>query len=353
MKALLPLLFMFWALTAGAGENNIDRLLADGRLTLQSTMIPEDGAVPGQKLALVIEVATDSWFSGGTRIRIPEVPGLVILQTAQFAANSTERRGAATWVVQRWTLDVYPQRAGDFTVGPIPLQIQVGSSAGNVEGEIASPPVSFPVVLPGALEGAESWVTAPYFSVSETFDRELEGLVPGDAFQRTITFEASDTMAMMLPTFEPETLDGLASYPAPPTLDNYNNRGEVRARRSQSISYVVEAPGTYRLPGRDYLWWDTDNGELRLLTLPATEIHVAGFGARAAASDRAPQARKLAALVGGLAMMTLVAWWLLRYRPWSRLAPLAAPARRLWKVLQGLRRPALPERLNPGSSAGE
>ena len=51
-----------------------------------------------------------TWFTGGTRIRLPEVPGLVILQTEQFASNASERRGDQNWVLQRWTLDVYAQR---------------------------------------------------------------------------------------------------------------------------------------------------------------------------------------------------------------------------------------------------
>jgi len=46
--------------------------------------------VPGQKVTLTLEIATDRWFAGGTRIGIPEVPGLVILQTEQFASNASE-----------------------------------------------------------------------------------------------------------------------------------------------------------------------------------------------------------------------------------------------------------------------
>lgn len=347
MKALLTALLLLSASLVLAADEDIAALRENGNLTVRSSIKPDTNLVPGQKLSLTIEIATDNWFSGGTRIRIPEVAGLVILQTGQFAANATERRQGNTWVVQRWTLDVYPQQAGDFTVGEIRLDIQVGGGDGNVEGSTTSPPISFSVAVPEPLAQAGFWVAAPQFSVTEEFDRTPEGLVPGDAFERTITFEGIDTMAMMLPAFEAEDLQGLASYPAPPVLDNYNNRGEVRARRVQSISYVVEAPGNYLLPARDFFWWDTREDKLRLLSLPAREIHIAGKAAR----GNHPGNKKLKAwtmAAGGIALLGLVAWLLLHYRPWRRLEILAEPAGRFWSRLKSLGRPALPERLNPG-----
>ena len=354
MRALLSAVILLCAGTALAGDDDIATLRADGHLTVHSAIAPGANVVPGQKLGLTIEIATDSWFSGGTRIKIPEVAGLVILQTGQFAANATERRDGVTWVVQRWTLDIYPQQAGNFTVGPIPLQIQIGDSAGNVEGGTTSPAVSFSVAVPEALEQADFWVAAPQFSVAEAFDRDLEGLEPGDAFERTITFEGSDTMAMMLPAFEAGEIPGLAGYPAPPVLDNYNNRGEVRARRVQSISYVVEAAGEYLLPGQDFFWWDTSSGELRLVSLPANKIHIAGSTAAGAHYGRQRlETRTLAIAAGSLALLGLVAWLLLHYRPWRWLEALAKPAGRFWALVKSLGRPVLPERLNPENNAGD
>lgn len=359
MSLLLASILLLCSGAAVAESDTIAALRDAGKLTVESAIEPDSNVVPGQKLSLTIKLATDSWFSGGTRIKIPEVPGLVILQTGQFAANATERRGSDTWVVQRWTLDVYPQQAGEFTVGPIALQVKVGGSAGNVEGGTTSPPVTFTAAVPDALKQGEFWVAAPHFSAEQIFDRELEGLVPGDAFERNITFEASDTMAMMLPDFAAEDLPGLANYPAPPVLDNYNNRGEVRARRTQSISYVVEAPGDYLLPGRDFFWWDTNSGELQLVSLPATEIHIAGSAAAAVGtSQKRLEPRTIAMVAGSLLLLGLVSGLLLHYRPWQWLGVLAEPAGRLWALLKSLGRPALPERLNPGqfnpeNNAGE
>jgi len=353
--ALLTLL----ASHAGAiTADELQALQASGKLQLTSSLNPSENLVPGQKVTLTLKVATDRWFSGGTRISIPEVPGLVILQTEQFASNASENRDGQSWVIQRWTLDVFPQRAGDFIIPPIQLQVKVNAGeAGDLQGTLSSPATRFSTAIPAPLAQAEQWVAAPVFEVSQHFDRALEGLQVGDAFEREILFEAQDVMAMMLPAFAPEKLPGLATYPSPPVLDNNSNRGQAVARRTQRISYVVEQEGRYLLPEQEYFWWDTQRGELNLLSLPATEI-VVGTGGSAGTSaavqsslDITPR-QLLAALVGLLTLAGFV--WLAR--KWLSRLPLARATSQLsswWQQLKALRRPALPEQLNPGSNAGD
>ncbi len=74
-------------------------------------------------------------------------------------------------------------------------------------------------------------MAAPKFRVSQIFDHSLEGLAVGDAFEHEVKFEASDVLAMMLPSYETGKQPGLAAYPSPPTLDNSNNRGQNLASR--------------------------------------------------------------------------------------------------------------------------
>ena len=145
---------------------------------------------------------------------------------------------------------------------------------------------------------------------------------------------------------------GLAAYPAPPVLENSTNRGQSEARRSQRITYVVEAPGRYELAGREYFWWDTSRARLQLLSLPAVAFTVAG----------APesQTRTGLALSGRLVLLVATALLLLAgaalaARKWLPKLPVSRVRARLasvWQTLQALRRPALPARLNPDSSAG-
>ena len=352
---LLVCLWLALAVPAQATEE-LEALLAQGQLSIASEMQSGELLVPGQRARLVIEIATSTWFTGGTRIQIPEVPGLVIMQNEQFAANASESRQGQTWVIQRWSLDVFPQRAGAFTIPPIALSLQVnGGERGNLQGQISAPAVNFTVAIPAPLEQAEFWVAAPLFSVEQHLDRDTDTLQPGDAFERSIEFTGDDVLAMMLPAFDEERQPGLAAYPAPPVLENRNNRGQTSASRVQTISYVAEKPGNYLLPAQEFFWWNTAAQELSVLSIPAIEVHVAGelpVQSGAAAVNRVKRDALVSAIIVAV-VAVLLALLLLRYRPWKRLSALAEPIQTFRERLAALRRPALPQRLNPDSSAGD
>lgn len=333
-----------------ASGASIAELQAAGRLRISSSLAPNAGVVPGQHVELALEIATDSWFAGGTRIVIPEVQGLVIVQSEQFATNASETREGKSWVIQRWVLDVFAQRDGEFTIGPVAVHVRV--NAGDkveVAGTLFSAAEVLQVAVPDSLAEVKRWVAAPTFTVSQSFDRPLEALAVGDAFEQQIRFEATDVLAMMLPEYPAPRQAGLAAYPAPPTLDTSSNRGETLASRSQRISYVIEQPGQFLLPARDFYWWNTQRAKLTVLTVPQTRIEVAG------AADPQPT------LPGTVSPK----WW-----HWALLAlvfvltaarltrnlvnpSLPRPLLALAQRLRLLFRPALATRLNPGSNDGE
>jgi hypothetical protein len=328
--------------------SSVEELQGAGRLQVASSISPTEDLVPGQKITLTLQIATDRWFTGGTRIGIPEVPGLVILQTEQFASNASENRDGVSWVVQRWTLDVFPQRAGDFTIPPIRVQVKVNADESDaIEGALYTLPIHFSTAVPEALANVGHWVAAPAFEVRQGFDRPLEALEVGDAFELEVVFEAEDVMAMMLPTVTPEKLPGLAAYPSPPVLNNSNNRGQARASRTQRISYVVEAQGQYLLPARDYFWWDTRSAQLQLLSLPATEITVGTASAPAKGRSWDISPRQFIPVLAGLALLAGIGWLAWKWLPRLPLARCGAALSALWQQLLELRKPGLPRRLNP------
>jgi hypothetical protein len=345
----LALALALLASLANAEPRTPATLISENRLQVTSSISPSSTVVPGQKLKLQLEIATARWFGGGARIALPEVPGLVILQTESFASNSTEQRMGATWVVQHWTLDVYPQRAGQFTIPPLTVTVTVNDeTAGDIKGAIEVPGVSFTAAVPKALAQAGFWIASPSFKVSQSVDRNLDAMSPGDAFEREIRFEASDVMAMMLPGFSPAITPGLAAYPLPPELETRSNRGESSAFRVEKISYVAQRIGSYTLPSQEYLWWDSVNASVQLLVRPALEITVGGTGTGSANNKPNYSKQQLAWTAAAILALLCMAWFargLLAQLPWQFVL---APTRKGWQVLLRLRQPALPDSLNPG-----
>ena len=264
-------LLLLLALPASAGT--LDSLLAEDRLRVASWLEPAEEIVVGQEVRLVIEVSTPRWFAGGTRIGAPEIDGLVVLRRNEFALNLSRREAGDTWVVQRWELELYPQRSGEFALPPIQLELAVNDAeAGILRGQVQTEPLAFRVQLPAAMAGSGSWLATPSLSIRQRVDRDPANLVPGDAFTRVLEIEATYVTAMMLPEPDLSAPEGIAAYPAIPELENRSNRGEATAIRRQAVTYVVERAGQYRLPALSLTWWNTETRQRETTVLPELEI---------------------------------------------------------------------------------
>ncbi len=327
---LLLLLLSCASGALGADTPSLDQLQASGRLKVESWVEPGGSIVVKQHATFVIEVSTDTWFSGGTRIGRLELDDAIILRREKFAVNSTRVERGKTYTTQRWSISIYPQRPGRYEVPALPLTLSIaGENGATIEGEVTTPVTSFEVELPEALRGIANWVSTTEFRVEESYNRDLTDLKPGDAVQRQVTFTGEDIAAMMLPEITASKRDGLGVYQKPPQLKDDNNRGLYRARRTEAITYVIERPGSYRLPEQVYYWWDLDSQSLQQVTLPeqlldATGGAVTGASEISPGTDTAPKRRiwlPLAALAG-LLLLAAVARYFWRRR---RVAPVDTP----------------------------
>ncbi len=253
----------------------LDSLQQQGRLSIETRIVPVDNIIAMQQLELQIEVATDRWFSGGTRIGHFEISDAIVLQREKFAVNSTRVEGGVTWTIQTWSVTIFPQRAGHFRIPAIPLTITVSDEdLQQITGQLSTEPMDFSAIVPEPLQGKPNWVASPVFSVKESFDRKLENFKPGDALIRTVKFSAEDTPAMMLPTLTSLELEGMSVYSKPPVLSDKANRGDYLSERTEVLTYVFEKPGDYQLPEEVFYWWNLQKQALQEIVLPAQMLQV-------------------------------------------------------------------------------
>ncbi|MBE9568242.1 MAG: BatD family protein [Proteobacteria bacterium] len=267
-----------------ASANTIAELLEADKVRVRAWLEPEENIIARQQIYLQIEVATDKWFSSGTRIGRFEIKDAIVMQREKFAVNSTRTDGDKSWTVQQWTLVVYPQRDGLFEIPAIPLQLSVaGDGIESIIGEANTQPMSFETMIPeqiisGQMQDKKSWIASNRFDVEESFNRSTEELVPGDALVRTLTFSADNLPAMMLPEVEVESLEGIAVYRKPPQLTDKVNRGDYIAERTEVITYVFEKPGEYLLPRQVYHWWNLETRSLESIELEEHALKISGMG---------------------------------------------------------------------------
>jgi hypothetical protein len=275
------LLIMLVSSSAVWSDQNmrLKALVEGGQLTVNAWLQPEADAVVSQQVLLNIEVATTTWFAGGTKIGLFDIDDVVVLRREKFANNSTKRETGQTWVVQVWTIALYPQRAARFTVPEIELTLAIADgNGGEIEGTAKTSPISFSAVIPRPLAEQKQWVATSSLRVEQSVSRDIETLRVGDAIVRTIEIKADDIAAMMLPTLTAKEYDGLAVYEKLPKVEDSVNRGSYFAARTQELTYVAEKQGQYIIPEQEFYWWDTTNNSVQVEELPKLTVTV-GAGA--------------------------------------------------------------------------
>ena len=265
-------------------------LYENDKVRIKVWIEPEENIIARQQVNLQIEVATDKWFSGGTKIGHFEVKDAVVLQREKFAVNSIREEGEKTWTIQQWTLVVYPQRDGVFEVPAIPLQLSIaGDGAESVVGEIFTQPISFAATIPEQVDVGSGWIATNRFEIDESFNKTPDELGPGDALIRTINISADNLPAMMLPKVTVDDIPGIAVYAKPPLLLDKANRGDYIAERSQTITYVFENTGEYLLPKQTFFWWNLASQSYDSIELEEHVLTISSTAKDAGAGEQAPQ----------------------------------------------------------------
>jgi len=283
---LATTLAILFAVSVTVSAQTVEELRDADKLRMRTWIEPDKNIVAGQQLNLFIEIATDKWFSGGTRVGRFEVEDAIVLQREKFAVNSSRKELGQSWTVQMWTLTVYPQRSGLFEIPTIPIRVSIaGENLESIVGEIQTSPLSFTTHKPEELDIADNWVATTRFEVRESFNKPIEELKTGDALVRTINMSADDLPAMMLPGFTAEEIPGLAIYRKPPKVNDKVNRGDYIAERTEILTYVFEQAGDYALPPRTFYWWNTASETVESIILSGHSLSVTNLPGQVTVSD--------------------------------------------------------------------
>lgn len=278
--ALAFLLVVGRASLAGAQESGptAGEIVASGHVSIRTRVEPEKPVFVGQPIKLWVEVLTRTWFLEAPRFpAVLEVENAIVVPPTSFGVNSTEKIGGETYAVQGRAYSVFPQTTGRFEVPPVEvvLVVALDGAARSPEIPLRTEPLVVDANRPPGTEGLGPVLATERLTVTESYDRSLDGLQVGDAFQRTVTQTIDASVAMLLAPMRFEAADGIATYPALPDVTDQRERGAMTGRRVDSASYVLEKEGGFTIPATEIRWWDLGSNRLVTETLPAVELSVA------------------------------------------------------------------------------
>ena len=293
----IGLVWLLLLLAAGFVPSTVAAQSATPRAIARVELETAQRVMVGQPVTIRVEVLVPTWFSGAPAWPDIKLPDALTIFRLTGGYNFTDRINGQSWAGQARFYIVYPQRPRRYEIEEIPINVRYMLDANAVSDIVSPAPIQFEAVLPPEARGLSYFIATTSLELTQTLDIEPDTLQVGDAFQRTISVTVQNTMGMVVPPLETDSIAGLAVYRSPAVVEeNVAERGDaIIGRRVESITYVAEAEGDYTLPPVELTWWDLNAERLRRETLPPIEFTVVAAPAAAAALPLPPDE-----IVGGI-----------------------------------------------------
>ncbi|MCH7821113.1 MAG: protein BatD [Proteobacteria bacterium] len=277
-------------------------------------------------------------------LRDPTVSGVEVLVELSGDDRNYEAiiNGTAYSVVER-VFALYPQESGEIQLSPARFEARVlrnGRITGRKVYESESRSIMVrPIPPPPADYPDAVWLPAKDLQLTEDWSRDEDEILAGEPLTRHITVSALGQIETQIPAIEPPVVEGVKIYPDKPELSRRVESGGIRGIRRDQYALIGVTAGTVVLPALELPWWNVDSAEWQVARLPERSItilasgeppmpepvtttpEVADSGAESEiATVPSGYWRLVSALLAGLWLLTVIAWW------WSsRSAPRRKP----------------------------
>jgi hypothetical protein len=269
-------------------------------------------ATTGEAVPMIVTLYSPGPFSGTASFELPEVARTVFAKAGNPVVGS-EQIGDQSFFTQQHEFAIYTQQSGEIVIPPFSVEFAGKTTFTSAPEAMKglTRELRFQSTRPPGTEHLGMVIAARNMEMNQTWkpdtDKPIEA---GDVITRTISRRATGTMAMMFPPIALQVSEGVRSYATDPTVQDFTERGDTRAERSEAIRYQFARSGTFSLPDVTVTWWDPDVGALRRETLAGKVVSVRDE--IVAVEPVAPARSSLWPLLVLLVMTGSIAWWVCR-----------------------------------------
>jgi len=238
--------------------------------------VPEPTAWTGQRLSLSVELRAPGSFTGSASFELPQIPGTLLVKIGNPVVSS-ETIDGESWFVQTHEFALFSQKSGPLEVPSFPVRFehQEGFTGPSILVETRTPATTVEIQRPPGSEGIGFLITTESLELTETWDPAPGPAQVGAIFKRTITQRAPNITGMALAPAPGAAPEGIRVYPGEAATRDQLERGDFLGERSETLTYLVQQPGTHTLPALAYVWWNPRTRTLESKTLPAATFDVA------------------------------------------------------------------------------
>lgn len=257
---------------------------------------------------------------------------------------------------------IFPQESGELTIAPARFEARV-LRGGRITGRkvFESEPLTVvinPIPPPPPEFPNAAWLPAKSVELSEVWSREPDRLPVGEPITRHVTVTALGQLSTQIPVIDPAVSDSVKIYPDKPELRVTAGAGGIKAMRKDQYAMIGVRAGVVELPALQLPWWNIEQGEWQVASLPSRSLTIlpSGEAARPPLIEQAVEAtleaetiklesgfwRRVSEGLIALWLLTMLAWWSSR-RPEKKKQEREAPPihKQQAKFLKAARRAAL------------
>jgi hypothetical protein len=247
------------------------------QLLVRAHIEPSGTVAAGTEIKVVVDCLTTTWFTEAPNWPLFTVPGAIVNLPDEQAENLHEVINGVSWYGVSRAYRVVPQTAGAFDIPAFPITVYPGGT--SVPATLTTPALKLVATVPAGAEGMTVFFPTQKLSATQTIEPSPDDLKVGGAVTRTITQTATGSESMLIPPVNFGDVDGLKRYPKPSGTKNImqDRAGLIAGERTDTVTYVVNRSGRFKLPPVAIEWWNTTTQRREKIVLPAVN-----FSARAA-----------------------------------------------------------------------
>jgi hypothetical protein len=313
--------------------------------------------VAGTQIKLVLDCLTTAWFTEAPDWPLFTVRGAIVSLPDEQAENLHEVIDGVSWFGVSRAYRVAAQTAGVLDVPSFAITLHPGGMSAPVT--LSTPALKLVATVPAGAEGMRVFLPTARLTVTRKIEPAPNGLKVRDTLTRTITQTAEQAESMLIPPAEFGDIDGLKRYPQSAVARNIvrDREGLVAGERTDSVTYVIDRSGRFKLAAVTIEWWNTAARRKETIIVPAVNFSAAAakekplFGIPADAMSSAAVHRIIVIdrgqVMAGFAILLLAFALVWAYPRWkglgarARQAIVAARKRHgegdapAWRILRG------------------
>lgn len=248
------------------------------RTMVRAHLEPAGPVVAGSEVKLVVDLLTTAWFTEAPNWPLFTVADAIVSLPDEQADNLSEDIGGVRWFGVSRAYRIAPQAGKTYDIPPFAITVYPGGMSTPVQ--LMTPALKLVATLPPGAEGMSVFFPATKLTATQKIEPSTQQLRVGDSITRTITQSAAGTESMLIPPVSLGEVDGLKRYAKSPTTRNIvqDRVGLVAGERTDSVTYIADHSGRFKLPPVTIEWWNTKTQKKETIELPgvtfsASSVH--------------------------------------------------------------------------------